>query len=448
MGSGGGLLGGVTSTLFGSPQTVSTPNYNQAAQDTAAGNLANAQNATNANRVNQNTPYGNLSYSQTTDANGNPVWTANQTMPGQLSNAVNGNFGVMANTYNNPLTSPTFNSTGDMPSMNYYGSRLNQQQFNPATQLLPLPTYNVNTQIDQSKLPSYGINPGQTYSDAIMQRLQPQQAQALQSQQAQLANQGIVPGTQAYNNSMRTFNQGQNDQLTSAIVGGMQTGLQANQQQFGQEAQQVGLNLAGQEQSFTQPLRVNTQNMGANELAYNQQIANQSLGMNAQNQAFNQALAKYMAPAQVGSLLKGIATPSYVTPYNQQATPGADITGAMGLTQQSNQNNANANNAYNNALMSGLFTLGGSFIRPTWTPSQTFSQTFSDIRMKENIELIGYIKNGLNVYDFEYKPEYKNIAGHGRFRGVMAQEVEKVIPYAVITLNDGYKMVDYSLLGV
>jgi hypothetical protein len=29
----------------------------------------------------------------------------------------------------------------------------------------------------------------------------------------------------------------------------------------------------------------------------------------------------------------------------------------------------------------------------------------------------------------------------------MAQEVEKVIPYAVITLDDGYKMVNYSLLG-
>ena len=444
MGGGGGILGGLTNTLFGKPQTVDTPNYTQSAQDTAAGNLANAQNATNANRVNQNTPYGNLSYSQTTDANGNPVWTANQTMPGQLSSAVNGNFGVMANTYNNPLTSPTFNSVGDMPSMNYYGSRLNQQQFNPATQLLPLPQYNVNTQIDQSKLPSFGINPGQTYSDAIMQRLQPSIQRDRQSLGAQLANQGIVPGTKAYETAMTLQSQKENDAMTSAVVGGMNTGLQANQQVFGQGVQQVGLNLTGQEQSFTQPLRVNTQNMGANELAYNQQIANQGLGMNAQNQAFNQALAKYMAPAQVGALLKGIATPSYVTPYNQQATPGADLTGAMGLTQQSNQNNANANNAYNNAILGGLFSLGGASLM---SPKGTFSNMFSDIRMKENIELIGYMKNGLNVYDFEYKPEYKDAAGHGRFRGVMAQEVEKVIPYAVITLDDGYKMVDYSLLG-
>ena len=293
MGSGGGLLGGVTNTLFGKPQTVDTPNYSQAAQDTAAGNLANAQNATNANRVNQNTPYGNLNYTQTTDANGNPVWTANQTLPSGLQSAIGGNFGVMANTYNNPLVSPTFNSSGDMPSMNYYGSRLNQQQFNPGTQLQPLPQYNVNTQVDQSKLPTFGINPGQSYEQAIMARLQPAIQRDRQSLTAQLANQGIVPGTKAYETAMTLQGQKENDAMTSAVVGGMDTGLRANQQVFGQQTGQIGLNLAGQEQSFTQPYRVNAQNMTANELAYNQQLANQQLGMGAQNQSFNQALAKY-----------------------------------------------------------------------------------------------------------------------------------------------------------
>jgi len=361
MGGGGGILGGAVSTLFGSPQQVATPNYTGAAQATTAGNLLQSQAATAANRINQSSPYGNLNYSQTgTDAQGNPIWSSSQSLPSGLQSAVNGNFGVMANTYNNPLTSPTFNSVGDMPSMNYYGSRLNQQQFNPATQLLPLPQYNVNTQIDQSQLPSYGINPGQTYSDAIMQRLQPSIQRDRQSLTAQLANQGIVPGTKAYETAMTLQGQKENDAMTSAVVGGMNTGLQANQQAFGQGATQVGLNLTGQEQSFTQPLRVNTQNMGANELAYNQQIANQSLGMNAQNQAFNQALSKYMAPAQVGALLKGIAAPSYVTPYQQSGVPGTDYLTSMGLTNQSNQANANANNAFTNSFISGLFNLGGA----------------------------------------------------------------------------------------
>jgi hypothetical protein len=363
MGGGGGILGGITNALFGSPQTVATPDYTGAAQQTAAANAAN-------NRINQNTPYGGSQYQQTgTDQYGNPTYTINTTAAPFVQNAINAQGGQLMS-YGNPFQSPTFNSAGDMPNMNYYGSRLNQQQFNPATQLLPLPAYDVNTKIDQSQLPTYGINPGQSYSDAIMQRLQPQQAQDQQSMQAQLANQGVVPGTEAYSNAMRVFNQGQNDARTSAIVGGMQTGLQANQQAYGQQVGQIGLNLQGNEQAFTQPLRTNVQNMGANELAYNQQYQNQGLGMQAQNQAFNQAMAKYLLPLQVAGGLKGLSAPTYA-PTNTVA--GTDYLSAMGLTQQGNVASANANNAYNNSLMGGLFTLGaGALASPAGTLSKIF----------------------------------------------------------------------------
>jgi hypothetical protein len=72
----------------------------------------------------------------------------------------------------------------------------------------------------------------------------------------------------------------------------------------------------------------------------------------------------------------------------------------------------------------------------------------SDINIKENIQKIGKLSNGLNLYSFEYKPEYKNheYNGHGKFIGVMAQEVEKIIPEAVSTSAYGYKVVDYSLI--
>ena len=365
MGSGGGLLGGVTSALFGSPQTVATPDYTGAAQQTAAANAAN-------NRINQVTPYGNSQYQQTgTDQYGNPTYTINTTAAPFVQNAINAQGGQLASTYGNVFQSPTFNSAGDMPSMNYYGSRLNQQQFNPATQLNPLPQYNVNTQIDTSTLPSFGINPGQTYSDAIMQRLQPQMAQDKQSMQSQLANQGIVPGTEAYNNAMRTFNQGQNDQLTSAVVGGMNTGLTANNQVYNQRANQIGLNLTGQGQNFNQGLAVNNQNMGANSLAYQQQLSNQQLGMGAENQAFTQAMAKYLLPLQVANGLKGLAAPTYA-PTNTIA--GTDYLTAAGLTNQGNVANANANNAYNNSLMQGMFSLAGGSIG---APKGTFTNMFT-----------------------------------------------------------------------
>jgi hypothetical protein len=60
----------------------------------------------------------------------------------------------------------------------------------------------------------------------------------------------------------------------------------------------------------------------------------------------------------------------------------------------------------------------------------------SDIRVKENITLVGNYK-GLNVYDFNYK------WGPERHRGFMAQEVEKVNPDAVNEIN-GLKYIDYG----
>lgn len=69
---------------------------------------------------------------------------------------------------------------------------------------------------------------------------------------------------------------------------------------------------------------------------------------------------------------------------------------------------------------------------------------FSDRRMKHNIKTLGKTESGLPVYSFEYKPEFKDIAGHGTFVGFMADEVEKVIPEAVLVASNGYKMVDYS----
>jgi len=364
MGSGGGLLGGITEGLFGSPQTVATPDYTGAAQQTAAANAAN-------NRINQVTPYGNASYQQTgTDQYGNPTYTMNTTAAPFVQNAINAQGGQLASTYGSAFQSPTFNSTGDMPAMNYYGSRLNQQQFNPATQLLPLPKFDVSTQINQAALPSYGINPGETYENAIMRRLEPSMQRQSAALDAQLANQGIVPGTRAYETAKQLLAQQQNDARTSAIVGGMDTGLRANQQAYGQQVGQIGLNLQGQEQSFNQPLRTNVQNMSANELAYNQQIANQKLGMDAQQQAFVQAMAKYLTPLQVAQGLKGLSTPTYAP---TTTVPGTDYLTSMGLTNQGNVASANANNAYNNAMMQGLFTLGaGSIASPTGTISNLF----------------------------------------------------------------------------
>lgn len=266
-------MGGVVSAITGGDSAPAAPDYTGAANQTAAGNLKMAQAATAANRVNQYTPYGSLEYAQTgTDSQGNPMWSATQSVAPGLQPAVNASQSNVSAIYQNPFTG--------------------------------------------GNLPSYGINPGETYSDAIMRRLQPQQQHQSEMNDQQLANQGIMPGSEAYNNAKRLLSQQQNDQLTSAIVGGMNTGLAANQQQYGQ-----------------------------NLTTYNNPLAN--------------ALS-----------IKSLATPNYINPAQQQTTAGADILGATNASYQNQLANYNAQQARNASQLGGLMQLGGMALM---SPAGTFS---------------------------------------------------------------------------
>lgn len=235
---------------FGQPQTgqfTSTNPFVQAAQANAQGNIAGALQATAANRINQQTPYGSLSYQQTgTDAQGNPIWSANQNLSPELQQLTQSSLAGLQASQANPM---------------------------------------------------YGINPGDTYSNAIMQRLAPQQSQAREALDAQLANQGIMPGSEAYNRAKVLQGQTQNDALTSAIVGGMQTGLQAQ-----------GLQ--------------------------NTTAAN----------------------------IRNLATPGYVTPYNQAAVAGPDYLSAYTSQNATDIAKANAQAAQRSSMLNGLTGLGASAI--------------------------------------------------------------------------------------
>jgi len=64
--------------------------------------------------------------------------------------------------------------------------------------------------------------------------------------------------------------------------------------------------------------------------------------------------------------------------------------------------------------------------------------SFSDKRVKKDIEKIGKTDGGLPIYTFKYKGEDKTQMG------VMAQDVEKKQPKAAATAPSGIKMVNYS----
>jgi len=72
----------------------------------------------------------------------------------------------------------------------------------------------------------------------------------------------------------------------------------------------------------------------------------------------------------------------------------------------------------------------------------------SDRRAKENIVRIGDHPLGIGLYLFDYRPEFRDQWGHGRQFGLMADEVETVVPEAVSMHANGYKVVDYAMLGI
>jgi hypothetical protein len=67
---------------------------------------------------------------------------------------------------------------------------------------------------------------------------------------------------------------------------------------------------------------------------------------------------------------------------------------------------------------------------------------WSDSRLKKDIKHVG-TQNGHNVYEFKYKDDKQNRI----YRGVMAQEVAEINPYAVGE-RYGYMTVDYDKIGV
>jgi hypothetical protein len=92
---------------------------------------------------------------------------------------------------------------------------------------------------------------------------------------------------------------------------------------------------------------------------------------------------------------------------------------------------------YQDSSVTGLpVTPNGGDIVVTWNASGIF--TISDRRLKENIREIGDLFGKLPVYSYNYNGQDVPRVG------LMAQDVEKMVPHAVIEFARDRKAVDYS----
>jgi hypothetical protein len=220
--------------------------------------------------------------------------------------------------------------------------------------------------------------------------------------------------------------QSESDRNRAALLAGL-TG-QGYAQALDRQQQQLA-NLQGQatyetglEQQGIGALQV----LGAEDQLLEQQKLNQ-LALGAQ-QGYQLPMKRIQDVANIyggiAGAMPGAPTQTFQpTPFVTGIGGGlaaADIMGMFGAqnTQNTQQQQRQMNTSATNPLLGNL--------------------GYSDIRLKENVELIGKSPSNINIYKFNYKGK------DTVYEGVMAQEV----PWASIEDQDGYLMVDYSKVDV
>ena len=120
-----------------------------------------------------------------------------------------------------------------------------------------------------------------------------------------------------------------------------------------------------------------------------------------------------------------IARKAAIEKANIAATLGFDVSGGAGGTYDRGRDYSGASDK----------TAGD---RARTRDARKSDLGFSDIRLKENVELIGKSPSNINIYKFNYK----NIPT--TYQGAMAHEV----PWASVKHDNGYMMIDYSKIDV
>lgn len=174
-------------------------------------------------------------------------------------------------------------------------------------------------QIDTSGLTVMPTNAGINAQQAILARLDPTiQAGDVSFKQA-LANQGLAPGTAAYDAAFRNREMSKNDLYNQAALQGINLDMAARQQGLNEQLSQAGLYNTAVGQNFGQGVT-------ADQLANAAVGQNFGQGITAQGQQYNQALAKaqFQNTAQQQQLAQDLA-------LRQQ--PINEVIGLMGGSQ-------------------------------------------------------------------------------------------------------------------
>lgn len=467
---------------------------------------------------------------------------------GNVNNAIAGAGNIQTGVNNNTQAQSTFGSAGEVQRSIADAGQI-QRQINNNGQAQS--TFGDAGDITRT----YGTDFSQDrrrVEDALRERMNPQLQQSRAALENRLVNQGLRPGSEAYNRAMDEALRQENDaQLGVILAGGQEQSRLANleaqragfenaaqqqaymqamgrgefannavaqnfaqdaargqfanaaqQQQFGQNAAQGQFANSAQQQQFQELLaragfgnQAQAQNFGqdvarmeaanaaqaqrfgqnaqqaqfgnsAQQQAYDQLLGRAQFGNAANQQAFTNAnaaeaasrdssmqdfgLAEQERGARLGelssergrsiselmTLLTG-ASPGQVNPAapNIGGIPTTDVAGLINQNYDSRVNNAMAQYQHQQQTWGGVLGLLGSVA--------SGAAAFSDRRVKKDIRKVGHI-NDLGLYEYRYKGEPRSAP---KRIGVMAQEVQKKKPEAVIETPGGILAVNYGKIA-
>jgi hypothetical protein len=242
-------------------------------------------------------------------------------------------------------------------------------------------------------------------------------------------------GNAQFQNTAQAQQYGQN-------LSDMQAQNTAVGQRFGMDtSNQASTNNAQTQQYSAAIANANLNNQQLSQL-YNQQLQSGQMSNAASNQQLAQKQAIQQNPLNILQALRtgaqlntanlpavGVSQPGQLANWQ-----GADFLGAANAQGQYNQSVYNAQTAADAQMTSAGIgaagALGGAGIKAA-----------SDRRLKKNIKRIGTHVLGIGLYTWDY------LWGEP-FSGVMADEVEQVMPEAIVMHPSGFKMVNYSMLGL
>jgi hypothetical protein len=450
-----------------SPSQPAAPDPTATASAQTSSNIATANAQAALNRNNQVTPWGSQTWSQgPRNPDGTSSWTstitldpaqqqllnANNQISQSLANLSQTQAGNVASAINNPVNYNAAPAVQSSPLQ--YGVNSGAPGFQTSVNGGP-----IQTQVNTSGVPAL------VGGDALAQTMRSAQNAAYQNQaqyldtrynqqqhdlENTLVQQGVLQNSDAWNRAMGNFSQQRTADYNNAYNNSFSTGLQAqgqlynqglssNQNAYGQALSNANFANAAQAQGFDQSVTNAALNNSVASNVFSQGLAGAQLNNQTAAQAFQQSLQarnqnlteQQQAQQTPINLLNALRSGSQVTSPTFGSTPQGNVanTDIAGLYNQQYQGalaGYNGQIAQNNAIRSGLFGLGSAYL-------------LSDRRLKTNIVRIGTHPIGVGVYTYDY------IWGEPS-AGVMADELERVLPAAVSVHPSGYKMVNYGML--